>query len=289
MPELPEVEALARDLERRLAGRVLERVELVAVAALKTFAPPLTELLGRSVAGVGRRGKFLVLATGPGPPLHLVVHLARGGWVRWRDELPSARAHPGRGPLALRLGLSGGGGLELTEAGTEKRLALWVVRDPLEVRPLADLGPDPLAPDFDVSTLAAALAGRGGNLKGALTDQRVVAGVGNAYSDEALHAARLSPFKPAGRLTGDEVARLHAGLVGVLSAALARSAGLAASKLKGEKKAGLAVHGRAGLTCPVCGDTIREVWFSNRSLQYCPRCQTKGRVLADRRLSRLIK
>jgi formamidopyrimidine-DNA glycosylase len=289
VPELPEVEALARDLDHRLAGRTLERVELVAVAALKTFDPPLAGLVGRSLAGVGRRGKFLLFDTGPEPPVHLVIHLARGGWVRWRRALPPGRVRPGKGPLALRLGLAEGEGLDVTEAGTEKRLALWVVRDPLEVRPLAELGPDPLSPGFDMTTLAAALSAQGGNLKRALTDQRVVAGVGNAYSDEALHAARLSPFKPAGRLSGDEVARLHAALVGVLSAALGRSTGLAASELKGEKKAGLAVHGRAGQVCPVCGDTIREVWFASRSLQYCPACQTGGKVLADRRLSRLVK
>lgn len=289
MPELPEVEALSRDLDARLTGQTLARVELVAIAALKTFDPPLPSLVGRSVAGVGRRGKFLLVRTEPAPDSWLVIHLARAGWVRWRDELAPGRAKQGRGPLALRLGLAGGGGLEVTEAGSEKRLALWVVHQPEDVPPLAELGPDPLAPGFDLETMTGALAGRPGNVKSVLTDQRVLAGVGNAYSDEALHAARLSPFKAAARLTPDEVARLYAGLVAVLSSALDRSAGRPASELKGEKKAGLAVHGRTGQPCPVCGDTVREVSFATKSLQYCPGCQTGGRVLADRRLSRLVR
>ncbi|MGH9128613.1 MAG: Fpg/Nei family DNA glycosylase [Acidimicrobiales bacterium] len=293
MPELPEVEALARDLHSRLRGQEVSRAELASVAALKTFAPPLEALVGREVAAVGRKGKFLIVETvAPGAgatPLSLVVHLARAGWVRWREQLAPGRPKPGRGPLALRLGLASGGGMEVTEAGTEKGLALWVVADPSEVPPLARLGPDPLEPDFDVGALAAALDGQDGQLKGVITDQSVLAGVGNAYSDEALHAAGLSPFKPASRLSAGELQRLHAGLVGVLSDALARSDGLAASQLKGEKHSGMAVHGRAGLACPVCGDTVRQVSFATKSLQYCPTCQTGGKVLADRRMSRLVK
>ncbi|HZD64577.1 MAG TPA: DNA-formamidopyrimidine glycosylase family protein [Acidimicrobiales bacterium] len=289
MPELPEVEALAQDLGDRLVGRELATVELAAVHALKTVDPPLSALVGRTVAGVTRRGKFLCVGTAPTPPVWLVVHLARGGWVRWREELRETPVRARRGPLALRVGLVGGGGVEVTEAGTEKRLALWVVHRPEEVPALGGLGPDPLAPEFDVAALGAALRSQRGNLKGVLTDQRVVAGVGNAYSDEALHAARLSPFKPAAGLSEEEVARLHAGLVSVLQTALERDLGRPASELKAEKRAGLAVHGRTGEPCPRCGDTVREVAFAARSLQYCPRCQTGGRVLADRRLSRLVK
>ncbi|MGH9070327.1 MAG: Fpg/Nei family DNA glycosylase [Acidimicrobiales bacterium] len=313
MPELPEVEALAGDLRSRLASRVVERAEVASIAALRTYAPPLGELVGRVVAEVGRKGKFLLFRTDepgggalvetdePGgllAPMHrpagsqpvwLVVHLARAGWVRWRDPLAEARAKPGRGPLVLRLGFAGGVGIEVTEAGTEKRLALWVVTDLGAVAPLASLGPDPLEPGFDLTALAAVLEGQTGQVKGVITDQRVLAGVGNAYSDEALHSARLSPFKQVNRLSPDEVGRLYAGLVGVLSDALARSVGLAASDLKGEKHSGMAVHGRAGLSCPVCGDTIRQVSFATKSLQYCPTCQTGGKVLADRRMSRLVK
>jgi formamidopyrimidine-DNA glycosylase len=286
VPELPEVEALARFLGERLAGRVFERAELTAFAALKTLDPPLEALHGRTVIGCRRRGKFLLVES---EPAWLVLHLARGGWVRWYDELPAARARPGKGPLALRVRVSEGGGFDVTEAGTEKRLALYVVRAPEDVEGIARLGPDPLDPRFDVEALRRALAEHGGQLKGALTTQSAIAGVGNAYSDEALHASRLSPFKPVTNLTDEEYARLHSALVSVLSEAMERSLGLPASGLKSEKKSGLRVHGRTGEACPVCGDTIRQVAFATKSLQYCPTCQTDGKPLADRRLSRLLK
>lgn len=286
MPELPEVESLARFLSGRCAGREVARAEVGALSALKTFDPPIDALVGATVTEVGRRGKYLCVATS-GP--WLVVHLARGGWVQWRDSVPPARLRPGKGPLALRLGLAGGAGFDITEAGTEKRLALWVVGDPAEVEGVARLGPDPLDPAFDTAALAAALSGATGHLKGVLTDQSVLAGVGNAYSDEALHRARLSPYKPAGRLSADELERLHGALVGVLTDALSRSEGLPAAGLKGEKRSGMAVHGRAGQACPVCGDTVREVSFATKALQYCPTCQTGGKPLADRRLSRLLR
>ncbi len=286
MPELPEVEALAGFLAEKATGRAIEGVELVAFAALKTFDPPLDALAGRTVGGCGRRGKFLALQA---EPHWLVIHLARGGWVRWYEALPPGRAKPGKGPLALRVRLDGGAGFDVTEAGTEKRLAAYVVAAPDDVEGIARLGPDPLDPAFDAAALRAALAGQGGQLKAALTTQTVVAGVGNAYSDEALHVARLSPFKSAAGLSEDEAARLHAAVVEVLTDAVTRSAGLPAAGLKKEKKSGMRVHGRAGQPCPVCGDTVREVSFATKSLQYCATCQTGGKVLADRRLSRLLK
>ncbi|MGQ0521807.1 MAG: Fpg/Nei family DNA glycosylase [Actinomycetota bacterium] len=286
MPELPEVESLARFLTDKAAGLRIERAELAAFAALKTYDPPLEALVGRTVAGCGRRGKFLLLDT---DGLWLVLHLARGGWLRWSDELPAARARPGKGPLALRVGFEGGAGFDVTEAGTEKRLAAYVVRSPADVEGVSRLGPDPLDPAFDAPALGAALRSHGGQLKAALTTQTVVAGVGNAYSDEALHVARLSPFKGAAKLTDDDVARLHAAVVEVLTDAMTRSAGLPAAGLKGEKRSGMRVHGRAGQACPACGDTVREVSFATKSLQYCPTCQTGGKPLADRRLSRLLK
>lgn len=286
MPELPEVEALARSLGERAVGRVVQRLELAAVSALKTAVPPLEALQGRTVAGTGRRGKFLLVDT---DGLFLVLHLARAGWVRWKDALPPAPARPGKGPLALRVRLDGGAGFDVTEAGTEKRLAAYVVAHPEEVEGIARLGIDPLSPSFDAACLASLLAGRNAQLKGVLTDQSLIAGVGNAYSDEALHAARLSPFKPAPRLTAEEVERLHSALVAVLSDSLQRAAGLAPTGLKAEKRSSMRVHGRSGQPCPVCGDTIREVSFATTSLQYCPTCQTGGRPLADRRLSRLLK
>jgi formamidopyrimidine-DNA glycosylase len=286
MPELPEVEALAVFLREECVGRVIERVEVAALSALKTYDPPVESLKARTIKEVGRLGKYLTIGTGD---VWLVMHLARGGWVHWRDKVPPAPARPGRGPLALRVGLSGGTGFDVTEQGTEKRLALWIVREPVEVEGIARLGPDPLDPGFGVLELAGLLSGRTGNIKTVLTDQSVIAGVGNAYSDEALHAAKLSPYKAAGKLTGQEVAALHAALLRVLSDAVQRSVGLEAGGLKSEKKSGLAVHGRTGLPCPVCGDTIREVSFATKSLQYCPTCQTGGRPLADRRMSRLLK
>jgi formamidopyrimidine-DNA glycosylase len=290
VPELPEVEALTRFLTEKVGGTTIERAEVAALSALKTYDPPISVLVGRRIASCERRGKYLCLrTTGEGPDRWLVVHLSRAGWVQWRDRVTAARAKPGKGPLALRVGVSGGSGFDITEQGTEKRLALWMVDDPADVPGVARLGPDPLDPGFSVAALDAILAGRGANLKTVLVDQSILAGVGNAYSDEALHAARLSPFKPAGKLTPTETAALHAALVGVLGDAVGRSLGLPAKGLKGEKRDGMAVHGRTGAACPVCGDVVREVSFSNRSLQYCATCQTGGKPLADRRLSRLLK
>jgi formamidopyrimidine-DNA glycosylase len=286
VPELPEVEALCDFLAEQCRGHTIERVEVAALSALKTYQPPIESLRGRTVTGVARRGKYLNFDTGG---LWMVIHLSRGGWVQWRDQLVATRAKPGKGPLALRVGLDGGGGFDVTEQGTEKRLAVWVVNDPMDVDGVARLGPDPLAAGFDRAALAGVLAGEGRNLKTVLTDQSALAGVGNAYSDEALHAARLSPFKTAGKLTDDEQTRLFAALVGVLGDALERSRGLPAKGLKTEKRSGLAVHGRTGETCPTCGDVVREVSFATKSLQYCATCQTGGKPLADRRLSRLLK
>ncbi|MEU8458099.1 Fpg/Nei family DNA glycosylase [Streptomyces griseoaurantiacus] len=286
MPELPEVEALRDFLTGHLVGREVTRVLPLAVHVLKTYDPPPSALQGRTVTAVHRHGKFLDLdAEG----LHLVTHLARAGWLHWRDRLPETPPRPGKGPLALRVALDTGAGFDLTEAGTQKRLAVYVVREAVEVPGVARLGPDPLAADFDEARLAGLLARERRQLKGALRDQGLLAGVGNAYSDEILHAARMSPFKPTASLTPEEIHRLYEALRGTLTEAVERSLGVAAGRLKAEKKSGLRVHGRTGEPCPVCGDTVREVSFSDSSLQYCPTCQTGGRPLADRRMSRLLK
>lgn len=287
MPEMPEVESLRTFLTERLVGHVVARVDLAAFSALKTFNPPLSALHGLEVTDVARHGKFLDLDV---DGLHLVFHLARAGWLRWKDEQPSAPARPGKGPLALRLVLDDGSGFDLTEAGTQRKLAVYVVADPDEVPGIRTLGPDPLADDFTLDTLSAILdkAGRA-QLKGVLRDQSIIAGIGNAYSDEILHAARMSPYKPASSLDTDERQTLLTAIVTQLRDAIQRSAGLAAKDLKGEKKTGLRVHGRAGLPCPVCGDEIAEVSFADSSLQYCPTCQTGGKKLADRRMSRLLR
>src|SRR5690349_10257535 len=295
VPELPEVESLAVFLRERAVGQVIDRADSAAISVLKTYQPDLTALRGRVIDGVQRHGKFLDLSAvpgdgqPPGPPLHLVMHLARAGWLRWREDLPAAPPKPGKGPLGFRLRFTDGTGFDLTEAGTKKRLAVYLVADPAEVPGVASLGPDPLAADFTVDVLASLLKGRRTQIKGVLRDQKIIAGVGNAYSDEVLHAAKMSPFKLASTLTPDEVAALYAAMTESLREAVDRSAGLAAADLKAEKKSGLRVHGRAGQACPVCGDTVREVSFADSALQYCPTCQTGGKPLADRRMSRLLK
>lgn len=298
VPELPEVEAIVRVLAEKAVGRVITRVDVVAVSVLKTYDPPVTSLAGLEVSGARRYGKFLDVDVGgsDGSGLHLAVHLARAGWLRWRDELPAKPPRPGKGPLAARVHLTdpdddtaADGGFDLTEAGTQKRLALYVVRNPIDVPGIDALGIDPLSHAFTADVLAGLLEGRRSQLKGVLTDQNLLAGVGNAYSDEILHAARMSPFKLAASLGTDEVGALHQAIVGTLQEAATRSAGLATGDLKQEKRSGLRVHGRTGEACPACGDTIREVSFADSSLQYCPTCQTGGKPLADRRLSRLLK
>jgi formamidopyrimidine-DNA glycosylase len=287
MPEMPEVESLAQFLTQRCVGRVIARVELVAFSALKTYDPPLSALNGLEIESVTRHGKFLDISA---QGLHLVFHLARAGWLRWRDTLPETPAKPGRGPLALRVRLDDGSGFDLTEAGTQRKLAVHVVADPQDIAMVATLGPDPLSPGFDQAALQAVLARAGrAQLKGVLKDQRILAGIGNAYSDEILHAARLSPFKPSSSLTDEELTTLYRAVQDELSGAIARAEGLAAKDLKGEKKSGLRVHGRKGQPCDVCGDTIAEVSFADSALQYCPTCQTGGKKLADRRLSKLLK
>jgi formamidopyrimidine-DNA glycosylase len=298
VPELPEVEALAAFLRERAVGRIVVRSDVAAFSAVKTFDPPLAAMNGLAVTGAARHGKFLDLEI---DGLHLITHLSRGGWLQWRDNLPAAPPKPGRGPLAFRLhlapspdsdepdgeGQDGNAGFDLTEAGTQKRLAVYLVRNPLDVPGIARLGPD--AMQVSLADFAALLAQERAQLKGVLTTQSIIAGIGNAYSDEILHAAHLSPFAIAARLTEAQVSTLYTAMHATLSDAVSRSVGQRAATLKSEKRSGLAVHARTGLPCPVCGDTVREVSFADKSLQYCPTCQTGGKNLADRRLSRLVK
>lgn len=286
MPELPEVEALTAYLRDRAVGHRVDRIDVAAISALKTYDPPPSAVAGREVTGAQRHGKFLdVVLDGP---VHLVVHLARAGWLHYRDAFPSAAPlKPGKGPIALRVRLDDGSGFDLTEAGTQKSLAAYLVTDPAQVPGVARLGPDAL--DADLALFSARLRGKRGQVKGVLTNQEVLAGVGNAYSDEILHAAKLSPFAITDRLTDAQLATLHEATRRVLGDAVARSVGQRAAELKGEKRSGLQVHARTGLPCPVCGDTVREVSFADSSLQYCPGCQTGGKPLADRRLSRIVR
>ena len=286
MPELPEVEALASFLRGRVVGLAVTSMELGSISVLKTFDPPPQALAGCLVDGVARHGKFLDLDV---DGIHLVAHLAKAGWLRWSEQMPATRVRPGKSPIAVRVRLSDGSGFDLTEAGTRKSLAAYLVRDVLQVPGIARLGPDPLGEDFDEAAFAGLLAGRRTQIKGVLRDQSVIAGVGNAYSDEVLHAARLSPFALAASLRPPEVQRLYAALRQTLTSAVETASGRPAAELKDAKRQGMRVHGRTGQPCPVCGDEVREVSFADSALQYCPTCQTGGKPLADRRMSRLLK
>lgn len=287
MPEMPEVQGLTTFLADRAVGRTITRATVSAIAALKTYDPPITALQGATITAAARLGKFVVLSCGD--DLHLVFHLAKAGWLRWYEMLPTTLIKPGKSPIALRIALDDGGGFDLTEAGTKKSLAVYVVRDPEEVPGIARLGPDPLDPAFDRDAFAALLEDRRMQIKGLLRDQAVIAGIGNAYSDEILHAARMSPYAIAGKLDDSEIDRLFEAMRETLTEAVAEAAGKPPADLKDAKRRGMQVHARRGETCPVCGDTIRSVFFADRSLEYCPTCQTGGKVLADRRLSRLLK
>jgi len=287
LPELPEVEALRHFLVDRGVGKTVERTELHSLSALKTFDPPLDSLVGRTLTGVERRGKFLCPEF---DGVWMTLHLSRSGWVRWRDDLRALKPGPKKGPLQIRVRFGDGSGFDVTEAAKEKRLSVHVVTDLDAVEGITKLGPDPLGDDFDVETLRRRLASAGGSqLKSALVDQKAIAGIGNAYSDEILHAAKLSPFKGATKLSDEELERLHGCIRQVLTQAVDRSVGLAAADLKDEKRTGLKVHTRSGEECPECGDTVRTVSYSSSDFQYCPTCQTGGKILADRRLSRLLK
>ncbi|PZU39391.1 MAG: endonuclease VIII [Microbacterium sp.] len=316
MPEMPEVQGLVVFLRGRAVGRSITRVSVAQIAALKTFDPPVQALHGAVVTDVQRHGKFVdiacrtintgsstgtgtgtgeadrtavAVATPPDADVHLVFHLAKAGWLRWYETLPTTLIKPGRTPIALRVALDDGSGFDLTEAGTKKSLAVSVVRDPADVPGIARLGPDPLDPDFTRDTLAGLLEGRRTQIKGVLRDQSVIAGVGNAYSDEILHVARMSPYALAATLEPAAVDTLFAAMHATLDEALAAASGKPPADLKDAKRRGMRVHGRRGEPCPVCGDTVRSVFFADNSLEYCATCQTGGKVLADRRLSRLLK
>lgn len=297
MPEIPEVHALVSDLSLRLTGRAIESLDIVSIAALKTFTPPTTALAGKIITDVTRWGKFLDISVGGESDLHIVLHLARAGWVRWRQSAAKETPRPTKGPLAARLKLeptddpdrTPGVGLDITEAGSKKSLAIYLVADPLSVPGIERLGPDPLSPGFTEQVFADILHSVGrSQIKGVLRNQSVIAGIGNAYSDEILHAAKMSPFTPAS-MADANIAVLYDALQVTLRGAVDRAAGLAASELKSEKKSGMRVHGRTGQACTVCGDAVREVIFSDSTMQYCPTCQTGGTPLADRVLSRLLK
>jgi formamidopyrimidine-DNA glycosylase len=286
MPELPEVQALVDFLAERAVGEAVTGVELGSITVLKTYAPPPDALIGAPVESVTRHGKFIDLDCGG---THLIFHLARAGWLRWYEEVPATRLRPGKSPIALRIRLSDGSGFDLTEAGTKKRLAAYITADPQDVPGITTLGPDPLADDFTEEAFAGILRSRTAQVKGVLRDQSIIAGIGNAYSDEILHVAKLSPFAIAARLSDEDITRLYAAVRGTLAAAVQAASGKPAAELKDAKRAGMRVHGRTGEVCPECGDVVREVSFADSSLQYCATCQTGGKPLADRRTSKFLK
>ncbi|MCU1515714.1 MAG: lyase [Pseudarthrobacter sp.] len=289
MPELPEVAGLAGYLDGHLRGAVLDKVQIVSFAVLKTADPPYTELYGRPVTGVRRFGKFVSIDAGG---LSFVFHLARAGWVRFTDSPNNIELRKGKGHIAARLSFTSGEGphgMDLTEAGTKKSLAVYVVRDPQDVPGVAALGPDPFSAGFDADALAGILASSSQQVKGLLRSQGVIAGIGNAYSDEILHAARISPFAISKSLDRATVQVLYDSIHSILGTALAEARGKPPSELKDAKRSHMRVHARTGEACPVCGDTVREVSFADTSLQYCPTCQTNGKILADRRTSKFLK
>lgn len=286
MPELPEVQALVDFLSERAVGEAVTGVELGSITVLKTYSPPPDALIGAPIESATRHGKFIDLDCGG---THLIFHLARAGWLRWYDEVPATRLRPGKSPIALRVRLSDDSGFDLTEAGTKKRLAAYITGSPAEVPGIASLGPDPLAPDFTEEAFAGILRERRAQVKGVLRDQSIIAGIGNAYSDEILHVAKISPFAIAAKLSEEDVQRLYAAVQRTLAAAVLAASGKPAAELKDAKRAGMRVHGRTGETCPECGDVVREVSFADSSLQYCATCQTSGKPLADRRTSKFLK
>ncbi|GEP47890.1 Fpg/Nei family DNA glycosylase [Microbacterium saccharophilum] len=287
MPEMPEVQGLVDYLGGRVTGLTVTKVSVANIAALKTYDPPIDALQGATVTGAARHGKFIDLATDAG--IHLVFHLAKAGWLRWYDQLAPTLIRPGKTPIALRVAFDDGSGFDLTEAGTKKSLAVYAARDPQDVPGIARLGPDPLDETFTRDVFAGLLAGRRTQIKGVLRDQSIIAGIGNAYSDEILHVAKMSPYALAATLTDAEIDRLYAALRDTVADAVATASGKPPADLKDAKRRGMAVHGRRGETCPVCGDTVRSVFFADNSLEYCATCQTGGKILADRRLSRLLK
>ncbi|MBP1136807.1 formamidopyrimidine-DNA glycosylase [Arthrobacter sp. PvP023] len=296
MPELPEVAGLGAFLGDRLRGAVLTKIQIVSFAVLKTADPPYAVLEGRTISGVQRRGKFIIIdADG----VYLAFHLAKAGWLRYTESPSNALLPRGKGYIAARFEFArsrpdahGGEshlGIDLTEAGTKKSLALYVVRDPEEIPGIASLGPDPLSASFSLEDFAGILSSSSQQIKGLLRNQGVIAGIGNAYSDEILHAARISPFAIAKSLDPESVRVLYDSVHNILGAAVEEAVGKAPNELKDAKRSTMRVHGRTGQACPVCGDTVREVSFADRALQYCPRCQTGGKILADRRTSRFLK
>jgi formamidopyrimidine-DNA glycosylase len=294
MPELPEITALTDFLDDRLSGAKLTQMLLPSEFALKVADVPYESLIGRTVDSVGRQGKFIAFKIIPAvgesaggdseEPLYMIVNFAKAGWLRFSEKQPGTEATTAGGYFAAQLGFSNNGqdyGVTLTDAGTWKGLAIFIVRQPGEVHGIAELGPDPLDPGFGLDEFRRLFTNRQ-QIKGILKNQKLMAGIGNAYSDEILHAAKLSPVAVASSLEPEVVERLFSTMKDVLGGAVEEFSGKKPGELKPAKKSSMRVHGRTGEPCPVCGNTVREVTFVGTSLQYCPTCQTDGEILAKR-------
>jgi formamidopyrimidine-DNA glycosylase len=280
MPELPELEAFAIAQRERLSAEPVEAVPAAHFATVKTVDPPVRSLVGQRLTDVGRRAKRLLFTAEDGNTL--VLHLMGAG------RLAASTKPPPRSAL-LAIRFRNGVVLAMTERGTKRRAGAWMwTPDQLEAE-LAYLGPEPLDPAFDVDALRRAMDEHPHQLHTFLRDQRAVAGIGRAFANEILHAAMLSPYTRTAVLDDGEVARLHEAITAVLSAAVERLIPLSGDGLTTKADRGYVVHDRAGELCPRCGDTIRMVSFEEFTIYYCPTCQTGGKPLADRRLSRLLR
>jgi formamidopyrimidine-DNA glycosylase len=285
MPESPEVQALAEELDSRLRGRAIAEVDVVEFRVTKTRARPLESLVGSRVTGAGRRGKLVDLAFGGGA--HLVVSLGRHGWARWADDAeadaagtadPAVTADPLPTALAA-IRFDDDRMLELTDAGDFVSLGAWVVDDPTEVPAVAKLGPDPADPAFTRADFDRAFVGRRKQVKAVLQEQESLAGIGNAYSDEILFTARISPVVHASTLGAADLDRLFEATVDVIRSAIDARRGIPIADQKAAKVAAMRVHGRAGEPCAGCGGVIRDFTFASTTAQYCPDCQTGGELL----------
>lgn len=278
MPESPEVDALARFLDAEASGRMIQAADVLEFRTVKTRAAPPAAIVGSIVTGARRHGKHVELELGD---RRLVISLGRHGWVRWHDgSSAEGGVHsPEEPPSLTTFELSGDASIEVTDAGTWVSLGLFVVDAVRDVPAIAKLGPDPLDVAFTRADLDGALGHRRKQVKAVLQEQESLAGIGNAYSDEILHAARVSPVAHAAALTDDERDRLFEATVGVMRGALQARRGIAIDQLKAAKVAAMRVHGRSGQACPVCGSTIRDHTFAGASAQYCPTCQTGGALL----------
>jgi formamidopyrimidine-DNA glycosylase len=282
MPELPDILVYLDCLAPRVMGRVVERVEVESPFVLRSVEPPLAAAGGRRVVRLGRIGKRI--AIGLEGELHLVIHLMIAGRLRWR---PPGKRPPGTVLAAMHLAE---GSLFLTEAGSTRRASLHLVRGDDALRAFDRGGLDVLAASTEA--FAERMRSENHTLKRALTDPRLLDGIGNAYSDEILHRARLSPLAHTRRLTDEEMARLREAARATLAewtARLRAEAGDGFPERVTAFRDGMAVHGRYRLPCPACGAPVQRIRYADNETNYCARCQTGGRLLADRALSRLLR